>query len=239
MVPNQWLLEGGESATGALLDHIVTTHPAYAIATQQAKDANIQHMHVFLNQVCERLAKERGLSDVALLTRDLHLLPYFHGNRSPRADSSLLGVWSGLSLDCGLDDLAVKYLATLQALAYGTRHIREAMQSSGVQTTSLFLTGGLAKNALFVQQHADANECACFLPRESDGVLLGAGIAAATAGGLFPSLSAAMQHMSFIGSTVQPAKADTEQAQFHGRKFKVFLTMYEAFVQTRRIMNEE
>lgn len=28
MVPELWLTEGGQSATGALLDHIVETHPA-------------------------------------------------------------------------------------------------------------------------------------------------------------------------------------------------------------------
>lgn len=28
MVPGMWLAEGGESATGALLDHLVMSHPA-------------------------------------------------------------------------------------------------------------------------------------------------------------------------------------------------------------------
>ena len=28
-IPGMWLLEGGQSATGSLLDHIITTHPAY------------------------------------------------------------------------------------------------------------------------------------------------------------------------------------------------------------------
>lgn len=30
MIPDLWLHEAGQSATGVLLDHVVTTHPAYA-----------------------------------------------------------------------------------------------------------------------------------------------------------------------------------------------------------------
>lgn len=28
MVPGMWLLEGGQSATGKLIDHVINTHPA-------------------------------------------------------------------------------------------------------------------------------------------------------------------------------------------------------------------
>lgn len=30
MVPGMWLLEGGQSATGKLIDHVIGTHPAAA-----------------------------------------------------------------------------------------------------------------------------------------------------------------------------------------------------------------
>jgi ribulose kinase len=158
LVPGRWLLEGGESATGALVDHIIDTHPASPAAKEAARAQNI-HLHEYLHIQLRRLQQERQLADIAFLTRDVHVLPYFHGNRSPRADPSLLGVVSGLSLACDVSDLAVKYLATLQALAYGTRHILDAMREKGVTTRYLFLTGGLAKNELFVQQHAGETAC--------------------------------------------------------------------------------
>jgi len=28
IMPNMWLLEGGQSATGKLIDHVIATHPA-------------------------------------------------------------------------------------------------------------------------------------------------------------------------------------------------------------------
>jgi ribulose kinase len=36
MVPELWLTEGGQSATGALLDHLVETHPAAATLANSA-----------------------------------------------------------------------------------------------------------------------------------------------------------------------------------------------------------
>jgi len=54
--------------------------------------------------------------EVAKLTNNLHVWPDFHGNRSPLADSTLKGMVSGLSLSNTVEDLALLYLATLQAL---------------------------------------------------------------------------------------------------------------------------
>ena len=41
------------------------------------------------------------------------MLPYFHGNRSPRADPYLKGMISGLKLSDSVDSLALLYLATI------------------------------------------------------------------------------------------------------------------------------
>ena len=64
-------------------------------------------------------------------TRDLHVLADHHGNRSPRADPLARGTMAGLTLESGPDALARRYLATIQALAYGTRHIIEALNRAG------------------------------------------------------------------------------------------------------------
>ena len=92
------------------------------------------------------------------LTSDVHVLPYFHGNRSPRADPSLTGIITGFTLHSHtLQHLTLLYLATIQALACGTRHILEVMKQRGITVKYLFLCGGLSKNKLFVQQHAGRN----------------------------------------------------------------------------------
>ena len=56
----------------------------------------------------------QNLADVNLLTADYHVYPDFHGNRSPLADPAMTGAVCGLTLDCGIEDLARAYLATIQ-----------------------------------------------------------------------------------------------------------------------------
>ena len=65
------------------------------------------------------------------ITRDFHMLGYHHGNRSPRADPTLRGMISGLSLNSSLQSLALRYFASLQSICYGTRHIIEVMNNQG------------------------------------------------------------------------------------------------------------
>jgi FGGY-family pentulose kinase len=95
MQPGLWLNEGGQSATGALVDHVITTHAAYPALAEAARQAGIT-IYQLLNERVQALAK--GLPFPALLTEHVHVMPDFHGNRSPRADASLRGMVSGLRL---------------------------------------------------------------------------------------------------------------------------------------------
>ena len=45
-----------------------------------------------LEIILTSLTKERFLSHMSLLTTDFHVLPDFHGNRSPLADPTLKGM---------------------------------------------------------------------------------------------------------------------------------------------------
>src|ERR1700753_1153801 len=40
LIPDHWMAEGGQSATGELLKHIIETHPAHQSAVQASKDSN-------------------------------------------------------------------------------------------------------------------------------------------------------------------------------------------------------
>lgn len=108
------LHEAGQSATGLLLDHVCRSHPAHAELMRLAGE---QHSHAWLNVRLAGLATERGVRSVHELTRDLHVWPDYHGNRSPLADATLRGMISGLAMGDDLDNLAVVYLAFVQAVA--------------------------------------------------------------------------------------------------------------------------
>ena len=60
------------------------------------------------------MRQEKGLSSIHELTRNFHVFPDFHGNRSPLADPEMKGALVGLDLDKSENSLALLYLATLQ-----------------------------------------------------------------------------------------------------------------------------
>ncbi|KAL6030895.1 hypothetical protein STEG23_032340, partial [Scotinomys teguina] len=95
---------------------------------------------------------------------------------------------TGLTLSQDLDDLAILYLATVQSIAFGTRFIIEAMQAAGHSLSTLFLCGGLSKNPLFVQMHADITGMPVVLSQEVESVLVGAAVLGACASGDFTSV---------------------------------------------------
>lgn len=141
----------------------------------------------------------------------------------------------GLTLSRGLDDLALLYLATVQSIALGTRHILETMKSSGHNISSLFLCGGLSKNPLFVQMHADITGLPVVLSKEVESVLVGAAILGACASGDFTSIREAMQKMAKVGKIVLP---NPEHKRFYEKKYQVFLKLYEHQREYRAIMDE-
>lgn len=231
MLPGLWLNEGGQSATGALVDHVVQGHARYADLKAEADKAGTT-VYAVLNDRLEALAAQQGVP-VAELTREVHVLPYFHGNRSPRADATLRGMVSGLRLSDGMDDLAVLYLATIQAIALGTRHILETMDAQGYAIDTIMACGGGTKNPVFMQAHADATGCAIVRTQEPEAVLLGSAILGAVAAGAFADLPAAMAAMSRVGSTLP---ADTARRAFYDAKYAVFRRLYDDQMAYRALM---
>jgi FGGY-family pentulose kinase len=232
MLPGLWLTEGGQSATGALIDATVFGHARGPELAERAK-AEGTTVYALLNARLEELQQAAGAPYMAELTRHLHVEPDHHGNRSPRADATLRGMVSGLSLDTDVDALALLYLATIQAIAYGTRDIVEALNRQGYRIDTLLATGGDAKNPVFVREHADATGCRIVLPREPEAVLLGSAVLGAVAAGDQPGVLQAMSAMSQAGSVVEPGAAARE---LHERKYQVFQAMYRHQLEYRRTM---
>lgn len=220
MVPGLWLSEGGQSASGALLDHLVQNHAAYPALARQAA-AEGRHVFALLGA---RLATLAGDAPLARLARDLHVMPDFHGNRSPRADASLRGMISGLALSAGADDLALLYLAAVQAIACGTRHIVAALNRQGYAIDTILACGGGTRDPLYLQAHADATGCAIVLAEEEEAVLLGAAMLGAVAGGIHADLPAAMAGMSRAGRIIAP---DPALRGFYDAKYAVFQRMHD------------
>ena len=229
MVPGMWLNEGGQSATGALVDHIIFNHGASEAAITAADSKSIS-LYTYLNQTLEAMSGEGSIDE---LSKALHVCPYFHGNRSPRADPNLIGMVSGLKLSATIEDLAILYLATVQAIAYGTQHIIESMNASGYEIDTLVCCGGGTKNKVFMQQHANVTGCRLLIPQEPESVLLGAAMLGAVAAGTVDSIEQAMFLMSKPGIIIEPQK---DTVRFHGAKYKVFQRLYDDQIAYQSMM---
>ncbi len=206
-----WLNEGGQSATGALLDHVVRQHVAGG-----EPDAA---MH---RKITDRIMEMRQSQGLDLAAR-LHVLPDFHGNRSPFANPRALGVLSGLSLESGFDSLCKLYWRTAVGIALGVRHILDALNENGYGIDTLHVTGGHTRNPILMELYADATGCTVIEPLTDDATLLGTAMVAATAAGFYPSLSAACIAMHQGGSRREPNP--TARSRFD-KDYAIFLEMH-------------
>lgn len=231
LLPDMWALEGGQSAAGALIDAVIARHAQADLLRKRAEEKGTS-----IYAEMEAILAEMG-DETAVLTANRHVQPDFHGNRAPLADPTRKGAISGLSLDVGEKDLALDYLATVQALSYGTRHVLEEMQANGAPVSIMVVSGGLAKNKLFLREMADATGCVILVPDQQEPVLLGSAMIGAVAAGAFENLADAMAKMSGEGQVINPRGGAC--ADYHDRKYRVFRRMQEDFAAYDRIMNSK
>lgn len=218
MIPGLWLNEGGQSAAGSLIDWTLRRSAGFAALETEATAAGSDVYTVLAGRVAALEARDGEP------TRHLHVLPDHHGNRSPRADPNARGAIVGLTLEDEADALPRLYLATLQALAYGTRHIVETMNACGHRIERIVMCGGGTRNPLLLREQADALGLPIHLVEDEDAVTLGAGLLAAVASRAFTDVATAARAMVRPGRTVAPNPA---RRAFHDAKFRVFLTLYD------------
>ena len=128
-------------------------------------------------------------------TARLHVLADHHGNRSPRADPLARGAMVGLTLEAGRTRWRGAICATRRrwptAPATSSKPERR-----GASHQRVLMTGGGAKNALSLREHADATGCDLHLVGEEDGGDSGQRDARGDRSGAFPDLRAAARAMA-------------------------------------------
>jgi D-ribulokinase len=217
MVPGFWLNEGGQSAAGAAIDHLLRSHPAYAEASEAARRDGLDLIGFLEKRI---LAGAKATSEAALLARDLHVLPEFLGNRSPHADPDSRAVVAGLDLDADLAAMERLFLAGLCGLAYGLADVIDAFKVHGVHSNMIVMGGGASRSPLVRQIMADTTGLAVTLPQTQEPVLLGAAMLGAVAAGTYASLGDTMAAMSALGRQTEPTAPGL--AEFHRRKREVY-----------------
>jgi D-ribulokinase len=216
MVPGFWLNEGGQSAAGAAIDHLIRSHPAYNEAVASAHAGGMEILEFLERRIVSRTGSP---GEAALLAGDIHVLPEFLGNRSPFADPDARAVVAGMGLDVDIASMERLFVAGLCGLAYGLADVVEAFRSHGVDSDLMVMGGGAGRSSLVRQIMADTTGLTVALPETQEPVLLGAAMLGAVAGKFYGSIGEAMVSMSAIGWSSQPTAPGL--ADFHRTKRKV------------------
>ena len=179
-------------------------------------------------------AIERGISIHELLTEQaeaqrpgehgLVALDWESGNRSVLVDHALSGVILGLTLATEPHEV---YRSLLEATAFGTRVIIEALKAGGVEVTEYIAAGGLTKNSFLMQMYADVLRCPVSLAGSAQAPALGSAIHAAVAAGAYADVPEAAHAMgSLIPAAYLP---DPDRAAGYDLLFAEYLTLHDYF----------
>lgn len=142
IIPGYFGYEAGQSCVG---DHFAwfTEHAVPERYQVEARARGLD-IHVLLQEQAGLLAPgESGLL----------ALDWWNGNRSVLVDAELGGLLIGATLATTAPEI---YRALIEATAYGTRVIMEALETNGVPVNEVIAAGGLAdKSPLIMQIYAD------------------------------------------------------------------------------------
>ena len=227
LIPDYWMAEGGQSATGELLKHVLETHPAYQQVLSMAESYNT-NIYDYLNEHLKDMQKAQDAPSISFLGRHFFFYGDLFGNRSPIADPRMTGSVIGLSSDRSIDGLALYYYATMEFIALQTHQIIETMNKSGHQIHSIFMSGSQCQNDILMRLMASACDMPVLIPQYvhaavvHGAAMLGAKAASADKNGKTEPLWDIMDRMSKPGRVVAPS-SDPHEKQLLTVKYKVFL----------------
>ena len=171
--------------------HRLLTTPAYEIGTARAYALEGS---IFVAGAAVKWLRDKvGLVDTAAATealareaREDHgvtVIPAFVGLGAPHWRADLRGSIHGLTLDTSAADLV---RATLESIAFQTRHLTDAMADDGAPVpAALRIDGGMAQNGWFAQFLADTLDTPVEVPESHETTALGAAVLAGVGSGLF------------------------------------------------------
>ena len=231
IIPGFWVAEGGQSATGELLKHVIETHPAYNQAFSMAESGNT-NIYDFLNEHLRDLQTKTDAPSISYLGRHFFFYGDLFGNRSPIADPSMTGSVVGLSSDKSMDGLALYYYGTMEFIALQTHQIITRMNQSGHNIHSMFMSGSQCQNDILMSLIATACDMPVLIPRYvhaavcHGAAMLGAKAASADKNGKTEDLWSIMDRMSKPGKIIKPTTTRGVK-ELLDVKYRVFLEQCE------------
>lgn len=242
LIPDYWMAEGGQSATGELMKHMLETHAAYGETIKEAQAAG-KNIYDYLNDHLRHLAEKTQAPYLSYLARHQFFYGDLWGNRSPIADPNMRGAIVGMSSDKSKDSMALLYYSTMEFIALQTRQIVETMNKSGHTIKSIFMSGSQCQNEILMDLIATVCGMPVLIPRYVNAAvvhgaaMLGAKAASADGQGKTEPLWNIMDRMSKPGRVVWN-KNDVAEKRLLDAKYEVFLDQCRTQQEYRRKVNE-
>ena len=136
-------------------------------------------------RIIESAPDTEGIATSTGIVEHIHVVPAFAGLGAPYWDPEARGAILGLSRDSGIDEIVT---ATLQAIAYQTRDLTDAMFEDGIEPSMIRVDGGMVTNNWFLEFLADILGVPVERPRNTESTVLGAAWLAGLQSGVYESL---------------------------------------------------
>lgn len=156
-------------------------------------------------ETTEDIARATGIVD------HVHVVPAFAGLGAPYWDPHARGAILGLSRDSGQAEIVT---ATLQAVAYQTRDLIDAMAEDGIDPSIIRVDGGMVANDWFLTFLAGILGLPVERPKNVESTVLGAAYLAGLQSGVYSSMD---EIASFWASDAvfEPAMEDSRRSQLY------------------------
>jgi len=207
IVPDQWLLEGGQISAGSIVKWFMREF-----------DLNkMDNPYAYMNEL---------IADIPAGAEGLVALDFFQGNRTPYKDANAKGVIYGLTLS---HTKAHIYRALLESVALGTKNIIDNFEAQGCPIDIIVGCGGVTKDATWMQIIADVTGKPIVVTEDSSASVLGCTIVSAVGAGAYDFFVDATNGMVKEAYTVSPNKDlyDTYQ-----KVFNTYTEIYEGLKDT-------
>jgi glycerol kinase len=136
-------------------------------------------------RVIESAAESEPIAAATGVVDDVYVVPAFTGLGAPYWDPHARGAILGLTRGSGRNEIVT---ATLQAVAYQTHDLINAMADDGVAPSIVRVDGGMVANGWFLQFLADILGIPVERPENVESTVLGAAFLAALQSGLIDSI---------------------------------------------------
>lgn len=228
MVSGMWLNEGGQSAYGSLIDYNIKKHPYFYNLIKEGK--TFKDIYQILNDEVNKL---KNINKFYI--KDIHILDYHYGNRSPISDPKERGIEIGLDMSEDIISMAKLYWATIDSVCFGTRNIIETSKNNGYTIDTIIVCGGAAKNTLFMRELADICQCKIYTAGHEESVVFGSAILASIASGEYKNYEEALSKMSKKGECIE---ADKTMKEYFDKKYQIYLELYKDKLKYEKLMRD-